>query len=172
MLKDAGLILMVLAGVGLGFSGSCRLTQRLEALNMCMQMTVYLKGEIRYGRLSLKEAFADGANKLSGEYRGFFLAVSRELAQNTEKTFAQIFAECGEQYLGRLELTREEQEEFLVLGSRLGYLDVEMQCRQLELYEMQSDTAHSGSAGTDSCKKKVYQSLGLLGGLLAAVLVW
>ena len=43
MLKDAGLILMVLAGVGLGFSGSCRLTQRLEALNMCMQMTVYLR---------------------------------------------------------------------------------------------------------------------------------
>ena len=99
--------------------------------------------------MSLKEAFADGANKLSGEYRGFFLAVSRELAQNTEKTFAQIFAECGEQYLGRLELTREEQEEFLILGSRLGYLDVEMQCRQLELYE-----AHSGSAGTDSCKKE------------------
>ena len=45
MLKDAGLILMVLAGVGLGFSGSCRLTQRLEALNMCMQMTVYLCDE-------------------------------------------------------------------------------------------------------------------------------
>ena len=139
---------------------------------MCMQMTVYLKGEIRYGRLSLKEAFADGANKLSGEYRGFFLAVSRELAQNTEKTFAQIFAECGEQYLGRLELTREEQEEFLILGSRLGYLDVEMQCRQLELYESNLIQHIQEVRAQIPAKKKVYQSLGLLGGLLAAVLVW
>lgn len=172
MLKDAGLILMVLAGAGLGFSGSCRLTQRLEALNMCMQMAVYLKGEIRYGRLSLKEAFADGADKLSGEYRGFFQAVSRELEQNTEKTFAQIFTECGEQYLGKLELTREEQEEFLVLGSRLGHLDVEMQCRQLELYESNLIQHIQEVRAQIPAKKKVYQSLGLLGGLLAAVLVW
>ena len=104
--------------------------------------------------------------------RGFFLAVSRELAQNTEKTFAQIFAECGEQYLGRLELTREEQEEFLILGSRLGYLDVEMQCRQLELYESNLIQHIQEVRAQIPAKKKVYQSLGLLGGLLAAVLVW
>ena len=172
MLKSAGLFLMVLAGTGLGFSSACRLTQRLKALNMCMQMAVYLKGEIRYGRLSLKDAFADGADKLCGEYREFFLAVSRELEGNKEKTFAQIFKECGEMHLGSLELTREEREEFLALGSRLGHLDVEMQCRQLELYEI-SLTQHIRQVRTQLPeKKKVYQSLGLLGGLLAAVMIW
>lgn len=164
--------MIILAGTGLGFSSACCLTQRLKALNMCMQMAVYLKGEIRYGRLSLKDAFADGAENLFGVYQDFFLAVSRRLDQNTDKTFSQIFTECGKLYLGELELTSEELDEFLSLGNRLGYLDVEMQCRQLELYES-SLTQHIQEIRAQLPeKKKVYQSLGLLGGLLAAVLIW
>ena len=47
----------------------------------------------------------------------------------------EIYRQCAEAKLKRLELSREERELVWSLGGRLGYLDREMQLRQLELCE-------------------------------------
>lgn len=76
MLKLAGLLLIMAAGAGLGFSKSFELTKRAQALDTILRMMVFLKGEIRYGNASLHDAFCGAASKFSGEYASFLQEVA------------------------------------------------------------------------------------------------
>ena len=54
----------------------------------------------------------------------------------------------------------------------MGYLDLEMQMKQLTMYEEELTRIMEELRREMPEKKKVYQSLGILGGILLAVLVW
>lgn len=54
---------------------------------------------------------------------------------NTEEKLSIIFQNCTENYLTDLKLDEDERRKISLLGEKLGYLDREMQIRQLELYE-------------------------------------
>ena len=84
----------------------------------------------------------------------------------------EIYRQCAEAKLQRLELSREERELVWSLGGRLGYLDREMQLRQLELCEEETRRRLEDLRKEMPDKKKIYQSLGVLGGILLAVLLW
>lgn len=172
MLKAAGLILIMTAGAGLGFCKSYELTRRERAMEMLLRMVIYLKGEIRYGNASLHDAFGGAAAKLPGEYGVFMKAVAREMRSNTGQPFGEIFRGCAAVHLEGLGLTSEEQEKLFSLGEHLGYLDLDMQMKQLDLYERELERSIEELKAELPGKKKVYQSLGILGGILLAVLVW
>ena len=62
--------------------------------------------------------------------------------------------------------------EFLItVGEYLGYMDLEMQIKQLSLYEKNLEEEISRLKEEASGKKRLYRSLGILGGLLLAVLL-
>ncbi|MDO5135842.1 MAG: stage III sporulation protein AB [Eubacteriales bacterium] len=172
MLKAAGLILIVCSCTGLGFSMSLGMTRRMQALEAILRMVVYLKGEISYGGASLFDAFTGAGGKLTGECRSLCLGVSQALLRSEGSSFGRIFRDCAKDSPLRSELSGEEEEGFLSLGERLGYLDLEMQKKQLAMYEQELSRQILLLKGELPGKKKVYQSLGLLGGLLLAVLVW
>lgn len=68
-------------------------------------------------------------------------------------------------------LTSGEKDAFFSLGEHLGYLDLEMQMKQLSLYEENLEEEISRLKEEASVKKRLYRSLGILGGLLLAVLL-
>ena len=57
-------------------------------------------------------------------------------------------------------------------GERLGYLDREMQLRQLSLYESEFERMIQKAKETAPAKKKLYHSLGVFGGAMLAILFW
>ena len=57
------------------------------------------------------------------------------------------------------------------MGEHLGYLALEMQMKQLSLYEENLEEEISRLKEEASVKKRLYRSLGILGGLLLAVLL-
>lgn len=60
---------------------------------------------------------------------------------------------------------------FFSFGEYLGYMDLEMQMRQLSLYENNLEAEILKRKAEVSGKKKLYQGIGILGGLLLAVLL-
>ena len=60
---------------------------------------------------------------------------------------------------------------FFSIGKYLGYLDREMQLRQLSLYEKNLEVEIGNLKKEASGKKKLYRGLGVFGGLLLAVLL-
>ena len=61
---------------------------------------------------------------------------------------------------------------FLSLGEKLGYLDREMQVAQLTLLEEELGYRIKTLKSAMPKQQKTYQSMGILGGILLAVLLW
>ena len=169
-MKTAGIILILFSGTGLGLCKSMELTARLKILEKLAQLLLLLKGEIRCTGATLEDAFLDAAAKMPGEYRLFLKETAGWLQQRSGITFDEIFRECAVRLLHRL--SEEERESFLSLGEKLGYLDREMQVAQLTLLEEELGYRIKTLKSAMPKQQKTYQSMGILGGILLAVLLW
>lgn len=156
----------------MGFCRSFQLTKRLQAMEMLLRMVILLKGEIRYGNASLYDAFTGTAARLSGEYQTFLRDAASEMKENKGQPFVEIFKSCARRHFKDTGLSGEDLEKLEDLGGRLGYLDLTMQMKQLELYEKDLEDTLCLLRKELPEKKKVCSSLGILLGILAAVLVW
>ena len=171
MYRIVGCILVVAAGAGMGFSGSMRLSEQIRILEKLLQMVICLKGEIRCGNASLPDAFYGAAGRMNGKYREFLISAADRMKAGTGEKLSQICRECAENSLKKSCLTHGEKDAFFSFGEYLGYMDLEMQMRQLSLYENNLEAEILKRKAEASGKKKLYQGIGILGGLLLAVLL-
>ena len=158
--------------IGLGFDMSGKLGRRRRMLEMILRMIILLRGEIRYGNKSLYDAFTGASGKLEGKYREFFILTAQEMKRNPGISFGEIFRECAEKCLNLDCLSQEEREQFCSLGDRLGYLGLEMQLKQLDQLEKETEYAIRELEKDFREKRKLYRSMGILGGIFAVVLFW
>lgn len=172
MLKSLGIILIIFSGVGAGFSVSHTLVEREQSLKAILRMVVLLKGEIQYRNASLPDAFSSVAEKMKGKYCIFLKEMAMRMSSDKGKQFGQMFRECASEKLGSLCLKEEEKEALLSLGDHLGYLGLDMQIKQLELYERELLFSIEELKKELPEKRKIVRSLGIMGGILLAVLVW
>ena len=171
MYRIVGCILVVAAGAGMGFSVSMRLSEQIRILEKLLQMVICLKGEIRCGNASLPDAFYGAAGRMNGKYREFLISAADRMKAGTGEKLSQICRECAESALKKSCLTHGEKDAFFSIGKYLGYLDREMQLRQLSLYEKNLEVEIGNLKKEASGKKKLYRGLGVFGGLLLAVLL-
>ena len=171
-MKTAGIILILFSGTGLGLCKSMELSSRLKILEKLVQLLVLLKGEIRCTGAALEDAFLDVSVKMPGEYRLFMEETAKRLQERPGVTFGSIFRECALKDLPLQKISGEERECFLSLGEKLGYLDRKMQVVQLTLLE--EELSHRIRALKNALPKqqKTYRSMGILGGMLLAILLW
>lgn len=133
-------------------------------------MVQLLKNEIDCMRSPLPEAFWAVSGKMEAPYSEFAKAVSVRMASFDGKTFEIIFREEAKKHLISCGLIREDIAEFQELGNYLGYLDKQMQTETLRLYQEEiqrkTEELHAGLP----IKKKLYQSLGIMGGIFLTIL--
>lgn len=164
--------MILTAGAGLGFGGSYELSRRERALGEILQMIRWLRGEICSRHASLPDAFLGAAGRMDGRYREFLSGMAERIKNSPGLCLAEIYKICAEETLKELPLTEKEWEMFLEMGGALGHLDLEMQKKQLEFYEEEFLHSIEDLRAEMPAKKKVYQSLGVMGGILLAILVW
>lgn len=172
MLRAAGAFLVFLASAGMGCQESRKLSEHIQALEDYLQVIICLKGEIRYGGSSLPDAFCEAAMHCSERYAVFLKTVSEKMENRQEEDPGRIVRQCVMEYLRENALSAEEKERIAQLGERLGYLDREMQLRQLSLYESEFERMIQNAKEDAPAKKKMYHSLGILGGAMIAILFW
>ena len=172
MLRAIGAFLVFLASAGMGCQESRKLSEHIQALEEFLQVIICLKGEIRYGGSSLPDAFRETAMHCSEGYAAFLKAVSEKMENRQVEYPGRIIQQCAKKYLKENALSKEEQERIAQLGERLGYLDREMQLRQLSLYEDEFERMIQKAKEAAPAKKKLYHSLGVFGGAMLAILFW
>ena len=172
MLKLVGAVLIIFASAGLGYLKSRELMLHEKNLEEFLQVILCLKGEIRCGNSSLSDALRDTACRCRGRYEEFLERVAACIEANTEEKLSIIFQNCTENYLTDIKLDEDERRKISLLGEKLGYLDREMQIRQLELYETDFLYLLQNLRKDKEEKKKIYRSLGAMGGILLAILFW
>ena len=172
MLKFAGILMIFIAGTGMGTAKSMELTKRERNLKKFLWLTSCLKGTVRCGNSCFPEAFLEISEKFDGMYREFLQSLADRLKGQEGQTLGQIFRDCAKKEFRTAGFSAEEMELIASLGDRLGYLDREMQLRQLDIFEEELCRRLDFLACQLTGKKELCRNLGILGGIFLGVLLW
>lgn len=137
-----------------------------------LKMVRLIKGEISFRHAPMPEAFMRTSEKMSGAFQKFLYEAAIQMNKRAGKSFRTIYEQNFRQYLYGLSIKKSEKEKFLALGNILGYQNLEAQIKQLEFYEKELEYTLTELQKELPEKKKVVKSLGILGGILLAVLLW
>ena len=159
MIRAAALALIAVSCAGLGFVKSQALSGRVEDLLSLRKILRLLKGEISYAGTPLPEA----------PYRDFLQDLSVDMQRYDGDSFAEIFARNTECHLKETRLSKDDREEWKQFGAMLGYLDKEMQLSTLKSFDETLAQKISELKEGLPAQKKLYQSLGVMGGLFLVI---
>lgn len=129
------------------------------------------------GISSLSEAFGEIAGKMKDHFQKFFWMAAQEMRGSGGSNLTEILEHCIQKniYLQNFAGAQKNEEGIEILqtlGRRLGYLDREQQICQIELLETETEERWRQLREKLPEQKKICQSLGILGGILLAVLFW
>lgn len=172
MLKITGLILLVSAAVSTGSIMAHRVRQRVEELIYIKKLMLIFKGELRYKNAMLSDAFMSVAIKAKKPYDRLFEELSEATEENHSTTMAKVFEDkietvlAPDTYLKREDMVRLEE-----LGETMGYQDKKMQLANIDLYIDRLSSTITEEKEKMNETVKMYKTLGIMAGLLIAVVL-
>ncbi len=171
VLKGAGAVMVIGASGYLGFYYSGRTRRRLAQLRSIRQILYMLKGEISYSLSTLPESLRVISGKTDRPFREFLSRVADRTENLEGQTMEEIWKEELQAFCRKTCLNGQDLEEWESLGARLGYLDRTMQLQLIDLFLMQWEEKIRRLEGESRTVCRLYQYMGILGGLLLAVLL-
>lgn len=172
MLKIIGVLIAAVGCSGIGFYESMELSKHEKTLKQVQQMLILLKGEIRYGNSSLCDVFDKISEKMEGDFKNFFQEMKQQFQKQQRIRFSEIYKESAKVTSVCKRMRTEEADQFIEFGKYLGSFDRETQLRQIELYEQELEVRLGELHKQLPVQKKLYQNLGVLGGIFLAILLW
>lgn len=170
-LKILGCLMTVTGASGCGFWMSGRYRQRIKTLEQLRQMIFLLKGQIIYANATLEEAFQAVGERTKGELAELFLRAAKQMEGRPGNSFARIWQDAVEGIGADLPLDGTDRQSLAALGEHLGFLDREMQERNLLLYLEQLDMTMEELRSHREERCRLYSSLGIMGGMFLAILL-
>lgn len=171
MLKAIGAVLVIASCSAIGLQKSGDLKMRMKQLVMLKRMLLMLKGEIRYAKTPLPEAFDNIGKRIGNCFGGFLTGLAEKLTEQSGQPFRELWKQAIDDKLTETNLAKEDKEQLKKMGEDLGYLDSDMQINtidlQVEQLELQLQRLEKGISG----KTRVYNCLGIFCGILIAILL-
>lgn len=171
MLRMAGILCVVLSCISMGFWKSYQLGKRLKELKTLQLTFMLLRGAIEFGSETLPEELEHISRKVVPPFGSFLMHLSEQLKSFPGHTFAQVFEERVHCDLAQCCLTKADRDELIQAGEMMGYLDREMQLKALERYLDSLSRTMEELYQVMPNQKKIYQTLGIMGGLLIGILL-
>lgn len=128
-----------------------------------------LKVEIEFAKSPLPEALSQIAARLDEEIGNIFKEIAESLGKREHESIQVIWSEAFEK--SETYLTSDDMEQITALGKTLGYLDKNMQIVGIDMVVQAINEKISILHESSTKNKKMYQSLGVLSGLLVCVLL-
>lgn len=145
---------------------------QLENMKYLQRIISLIQSEIRYSRAFLGEIFANIGQSVKEPYRSWLLEMSEKADGFSERRFEDIWKESCKRYLGVLDLPEQELESLKSLGNQLGYADIQVQMRLLDLYQEHLENTIREVHNQAQTKVRLYHCLGVMSGLFVAVLLF
>lgn len=180
MLKILGMILVFISSTLGGFYFASKDTYRIKDLKEIKKALKMLEGEIIYARNEMNTAFDNISCRIPYPISKIFSDVFQDKFSNefSDKRDILIYDEnIKELWINSLErnqkntfLNTQDIEYLKGIGDLLGYLDVDTQKNALEIYILHIDDEIKLLNESKDKNMKMYQSLGILTGLLVIIL--
>lgn len=174
-LKLIGAALVIFAGAGFGACPVHKMKERIREFEELYFCLLRLKSEINHGGRPLPEAIRAAADSKkdgkAGGYRRVMHRLAERLSQGKEG-YEALIRSCVTESFRDSVITKEEQEAFTETFLLLGGGDKEKQVQLLEYYAENVRLAIAGEKEKRKEKSYVYRSLGIIGGIFLAVVMY
>jgi stage III sporulation protein AB len=155
---------------GLGFYFSAKESFRVQDLLEFKKALLILSSEIEYMRSTLTEACANIAKRTGFGISGIFSHFSESLANGGGETAYQLWYAAMQ--TGKTFLADEDRVVLEDFGKTLGYLDKQMQKNAIDYAVNYIDEKAASLQKQSDKNKRMYRSLGVIGGLLITAVLW
>lgn len=169
-MKWCGSILIIVGSVCVGIWFRMQYLHRLHTLKEMQRGISLLKGEIQYGRAPLPEACLSVSLRIRGSSQVFFRTLSERL-QMGGGTVEKIWRETMASIFEQRQISARDYEELIRLGNTLGYLDVDLQVRTLELCMARLEESISCYEKERKNQTRLYPLVGTFGGFLLCLVL-
>lgn len=170
MLKLSGSILVVAASVLYGWNMQQELQEHVRQLVGMKEMFLMLWGEISYTRTPLKQAFLQIASQNKEPFASFLKKAAHGLDEN-EESVGCFWKSLVEKEADMFLFDEEERGILERAGENFGYLDGQMQLKNLELYIEQTEVLIEKAQGELKDRKKLSGVLSVMCGLFLIILL-
>ncbi len=169
MLKVVGSVMLLLGCVGAGFLRVRNMDKRIEMIRSLLYALETMERELSFRVPLLEDMLSTVANSSNEMIRNFFSACKKEMNENTEKLFVEIWVQAAKKWL--IYLKNRDLDTIFVLGRVLGRYDCDEQRRAIlqthNLLEQSLRDAEEERSG----QGKVYKVLGAAAGALLIILL-
>lgn len=172
LLRLAGAVAVLLASAALGFYCGVRETFRVRDLMEFKKALVILASEIEYMRAPLPAACANIAGRVVGPISVIWSHFSDLLTKNKGETAYQLWVQAIDSQKEDTYFAPEDIEILDGFGKTLGYLDKKMQLNAINYAADYIDEKAAVLKASENKNKRMYRSLGIIGGFLLAVILW
>ncbi len=166
MLKILGSVIILGACSGIGFEKSHELQLHLRQLEELKRIFTLLRSELQYHKPVFAELFERVGRKTEGIWNTWMVTLAQELRMRQEGTFQEIWEQSIERCLKDTALKKEDREELLRLGTCLGCTE------SIDLYLAQLECRIQKTREENCTQKKLYQSMGVLGGIFLVIMLF
>lgn len=171
MSKFFGAVLLFFSCCGFGFWKSQKCEGRVCQLRELIRIAEFLKGEIAFARTTLPEAMERIGGKVKAPFSDFLHELAEHMNAYSGKDFSSLLQEMIDIHLNETSLEAEDREVFYQMACNLGYLDQKMQIHLLERYIREEEEKIHFLAAELPGKRKLFRSLGILGGTFLIILL-
>lgn len=169
--KIMGAGLVILACSAIGFQMSRRLAERPRQIRQLRSALSFLETEIGYGKRHLSEACFTIAEREQGVISHLFKEWGQRLSQMDGSSTYECFQEVIEQNWKLTAMGKAEQSVLLSLCQSIGMSDRENQLHHLHLTKTNLEVEEHKARDEQNRYEKMYKSLGVLTGILLAILL-
>lgn len=169
--KMLAALLVVGAGVGLGFGMAEKLRQRPRQLRLLQYGLTMLQGEIRYRQSPLPAALEAVAAQTKAPVGDVFALLARQLTKADGKGLAWAWGEIKPGIQGNLALLAEDLSQMDSLMLVLGSGGVDEQDRQLTLHLRHLQQQETQAEKARQAGEKMWCYLGLFSGLALVIIL-
>lgn len=153
-----------------GYQLRTELSRHVEQLIGMKEMFLMLAGEISYTRTPLREAFLQMAAQNKEPFSSFLKKAAEEMGCN-EESIGNFWRALVEEETGNFLFSREELLLLEKAGENFGYLDGQMQLKNLELYIGQAEVFIQQAQGELKDRQRLSGCLSLVCGLFVIILL-
>lgn len=165
MHKWLGSILIITACSGIGLCKGQEMQWHLKELEQIKQLFYLLRSELQYTKAPLAEVFERIGRKTGGKYGEWLLALSGRLQEKGTGSFWNIWCLSLEKDLRGSYLQPKEIEELKNVGKNLSYFE------SMDLYIEQLEYNIQNVRESYQSKRKLCQSMGIMGGVFLVILL-
>ena len=165
MLKIIGSIFILTATTGIGFSKSNEMQCHLNELEELKKIFYLLKSELQYTRAPFAEVFEKIGQKTREPFQSWLLELRIKLNEKQSGRFWDMWCDSIEKKLKDCRLKEDELDELKNVGKNMEYIE------SLDLYIEQMEYRIKNTRESYRTKRKLCQSLGIMGGIFLVILL-